>query len=293
MELLARSVIDNLNRLIVPNTAGPARVVPLKSLATPELTYQALRQAAAHGRLEATYGADGTWRCRTGLYSEWMPNPFDDPAVRSAFGATGVVHSPGMADELLKEVAPLLAAEGIDLDDPSSYDLATVSAALARAVERRNFDRFTAFGETRADALTALRLTSEAFAAGSMHLVEAVVYGVEPEPTEPGKASVAQVIGVCLGMLDTWHSDSTLSGSLARARMPKWNSRARAAATDILALARKGRAFDSIGTLHRRHSGLAILEGGVLAVAGTLEAWAASENQSVRNLGAAVLATSE
>ena len=198
-----------------------------------------------------------------------------------------------MADELLKEVAPLLAAEGIDLNDPSSYDLATFNAALTRAVERKNFELFTAFGKTRADALTVLRLASDAFAEGNVALVEAVVYGVEPEPTEPGKASVAQVIGVSLGMLDTWHSDSTLSGSFARARLPKWNSRARAAGTDILALARKGRAFDAIGTLHRRHSGLAILEGGVLTVAGTLEAWAASENQSVRDLGAAVLAAPE
>ena len=64
-ELLARSVIDNLNRLIVPNIAGPARLVPLKSLATPELSYQALRQAAARGRLEATYGADDAWRSST------------------------------------------------------------------------------------------------------------------------------------------------------------------------------------------------------------------------------------
>ena len=61
-ELLARSVIDNLHRLIVPNIAGPARLVPLKSLATGELSYQALRQAAARGRLVATYGADGSWR---------------------------------------------------------------------------------------------------------------------------------------------------------------------------------------------------------------------------------------
>ena len=61
-ELLARSVIDNLHRLIVPNIAGPARLVPLKSLAAGDVSYQALRQAAARGRLEATYGADGAWR---------------------------------------------------------------------------------------------------------------------------------------------------------------------------------------------------------------------------------------
>ena len=61
-ELLARSVIDNLNRLIVPNIAGPARLVLLKSLATPALSYVALRQAAARGRLEASYSSDGTLR---------------------------------------------------------------------------------------------------------------------------------------------------------------------------------------------------------------------------------------
>lgn len=33
-ELLARSVIDNLHPLIVPSIAGPAKVVPLKSLAS-------------------------------------------------------------------------------------------------------------------------------------------------------------------------------------------------------------------------------------------------------------------
>ncbi|WP_309617158.1 Fic family protein [Salinibacterium sp.] len=61
-ELLARSVIDNLNRLIVPNIAGPARLVLLKSLATPELSYQALRQAASRGRLDVSYSSDGTVR---------------------------------------------------------------------------------------------------------------------------------------------------------------------------------------------------------------------------------------
>ena len=61
-ELLARSVIDNLNRLIVPYIAGSARLASLKSLATPELSYQALRQAASRGRLDVSYSSDGTVR---------------------------------------------------------------------------------------------------------------------------------------------------------------------------------------------------------------------------------------
>lgn len=61
-ELIARSVIDNLHRFVVPNIAGPARLVPLAALATDDLSYHALRQAARRGRLEAELGSDGTWR---------------------------------------------------------------------------------------------------------------------------------------------------------------------------------------------------------------------------------------
>ncbi len=52
-EQLARSVIDNLHRFVVPNIAGPARIVPLRSLQDWDLSYEALRQAARRGRLEA------------------------------------------------------------------------------------------------------------------------------------------------------------------------------------------------------------------------------------------------
>ena len=61
-EQLARSVIDNLHRFVVPNIAGPARIVPLRSLQDRDLSYEALRQAARRGRLEAHQGSDGIWR---------------------------------------------------------------------------------------------------------------------------------------------------------------------------------------------------------------------------------------
>jgi Fic family protein len=61
-ELLARSVIDNLHRFVVPNIAGPARLVPLRSLEDDELSFEALRQAARRGRLQAHQGSDGVWR---------------------------------------------------------------------------------------------------------------------------------------------------------------------------------------------------------------------------------------
>ena len=61
-ELLARAVLDNLYKFVVPAIAGPARLVPLPALADDALSADALRVAAARGRLEATKGADGTWR---------------------------------------------------------------------------------------------------------------------------------------------------------------------------------------------------------------------------------------
>ncbi|MCU1495501.1 MAG: filamentation induced by cAMP protein Fic [Acidimicrobiaceae bacterium] len=75
-ELIARAVIDNLHRFVVPNIAGPARLVPLASLATTELSYEALRQAARRGRLEAEQGSDGVWRSSRKAVDAYLANRF-------------------------------------------------------------------------------------------------------------------------------------------------------------------------------------------------------------------------
>jgi hypothetical protein len=61
-EIVARAMLDNLNRFIVPNVAGPARLVPLAALVDGDHTVHALRQAAQRGRLDALQGPDGIWR---------------------------------------------------------------------------------------------------------------------------------------------------------------------------------------------------------------------------------------
>lgn len=61
-ELIARAMYDNLNRFIVPNVAGPARIVPLAALVGKDLSLAALRHAARRGRLDAVQGSDGVWR---------------------------------------------------------------------------------------------------------------------------------------------------------------------------------------------------------------------------------------
>jgi hypothetical protein len=64
-EFLARAILDNLHKFVVPAIAGPARLVPLPALATERLSANALRVAATRGRLKAAKASDGTWRSST------------------------------------------------------------------------------------------------------------------------------------------------------------------------------------------------------------------------------------
>lgn len=73
-ELLARAMLDNLNRFILPNVAGPARLVPLAALVDDRFSLAALRQAAQRGRLEAFQGADGVWRSTGKAVDEYARN---------------------------------------------------------------------------------------------------------------------------------------------------------------------------------------------------------------------------
>lgn len=54
-------MIDNLNRFIIPNVAGPAKLVPLSALVDAQFSLVALRAAARRGRLDALQQSDGQW----------------------------------------------------------------------------------------------------------------------------------------------------------------------------------------------------------------------------------------
>ena len=70
-ELIARAILDNLYRFVVPAIAGPARLVPLAALATPGISSAALRAAAVRGALQATKGPDGQWRSSRNWVDEY------------------------------------------------------------------------------------------------------------------------------------------------------------------------------------------------------------------------------
>jgi len=76
-ELIARALVDNLTRFILPAVAGPARLLPLESLATNELNVAALYMAARRGRLRALQGPDRVWRSSKQWVSEYRKSRYD------------------------------------------------------------------------------------------------------------------------------------------------------------------------------------------------------------------------
>ena len=75
-ELLARSILDNLYRFIVPAVAGPACLVPLTALATGQVSAAALRTAANRGRLQAIRGPDGEWRTTRNWVDDYLTSRY-------------------------------------------------------------------------------------------------------------------------------------------------------------------------------------------------------------------------
>src|SRR5512142_1703266 len=117
-----------------------------------------------------------------------------DMRRRSAEPPPGPPHvqlTPGLANEMLHELAPLLAEDGIDVDAIDVPDLDTLQRALTRAVERRNRHLFSPVEAAR-DGDTAL--------AGTL------LDQVRPESPDNSVATVASCIGIAPGLLDDWLS---------------------------------------------------------------------------------------
>ena len=98
-ELLARAVLDNHYRLVLPAIAGPHKLVPLSALVSEEVTMRALRNAAQRGRLVATRARDGMWRSTRKAVDAYVASRYAriDPAVAHATcGACGApIPDPG------------------------------------------------------------------------------------------------------------------------------------------------------------------------------------------------------
>ena len=71
-EFIARAVLDNLYKFVVPAVSGPARLVALPALADARISANALRVAAVRGRLQASRGPDGRWRSSRTWVDEYL-----------------------------------------------------------------------------------------------------------------------------------------------------------------------------------------------------------------------------
>ena len=96
-------------------------------------------------------------------------------------GMPEIQFKPGMANELMTELAPLLAEEGIDLDNIDVDDIDTLQQAMNRTIERRNMELFTPVGEVRQIAVVTLWLIVEAILDGDSHLAGAIIEQIQPE----------------------------------------------------------------------------------------------------------------
>jgi len=202
-------------------------------------------------------------------------------------GPPQIQFKPGIADEMLRELAPLLAEEGIDVDHIDVPDLDNLQAAMNRAVERHNMARFTPVGPARELVVTTLRLVIDAMADGDTALAGSILQQVQPESPDNTVATVAGCIGLTLGLLDDWltGSDPQAPKNLGQqVRLPAGHWLGERAANDILVLARKGRAYRSLHTLITQQGGEHVLYGSALALAATTQTWATATDTPVAEI---------
>jgi hypothetical protein len=207
-------------------------------------------------------------------------------------GPPRIQHVPGMAAEMMADLAPLLAEEGIDVNNIDVPDMATLQAAMSRAIERREMQRLTPIGAARDAVASVLRSVAAAIQDGDTRAAAEILDAVPPE-AEAG-ATVSAVIGFGAGRLDEWFAgtgpDRQAPARLHdRVRLPGGHWVGERAATDLLALARKGRAFDNLGVVIAGQGGYHVLFGTALAVTASLQAWSQLTGTALKDLAEAHL----
>jgi len=108
-EMIARAILDNLMRFVLPAIAGPARLVPLEALAGPDLSVIALRNAASRGRLRAVRTTTGSWRSSKQWVDAYRANRYSGlraSRLRTADSEHTEHSSPGSADNCLAFAHP-------------------------------------------------------------------------------------------------------------------------------------------------------------------------------------------
>ncbi len=192
----------------------------------------------------------------------------------------GIVRKQGMAKEMMEEIAPLLAAEGIDVNDPNSnFDIDQLNEAMGRAIEQRNLALMTPVGLDRQQALAVLLDFAEALASDGPPAATAILDSINPEATAMRPAA-SHVIGAGLGLIDTWFDGGEYATQLMRMKLPTWRGVVKKIAIDLRVLGSRGSAFEAHGSIILRHGGEALMHGTMLLVAASILTVAKTERVS-------------
>lgn len=197
--------------------------------------------------------------------------PSDQPDFLPLPPGVELRHYSGAANALLEELAPLLAAEGIDVDHLDEADPEELKAALIRAVERHNLELSTPVGDQRARAINTLRELTLAQHQQDAALLQTLLGSIGPVPTRH-RPSSGHLTGVTMETLDAIYRNESLHPALHIVEIPVVERTTKAAAQHILGLAAKGRAFRSLDTLLGNHGGFEISRAGMHLLTATIEA---------------------
>ncbi len=127
---------------------------------------------------------------------------------------------------------------------------------------------------------------------GDTRLAASILDQAQPESPDGSSATVSACVGLTLGLLDRWLSgnDTKAPAGLAKLiRLPAGHWAGERAATDILTLARKGRAFAALDALIARQGGHHLLYGSALVLAAALQAWSRHADTPVIDLARTVV----
>lgn len=210
-------------------------------------------------------------------------SPSDDPEFLHLPPGVEIRHRVGADAELMQQLAPLLAAEGIDIDNLAAADPDELNEALTRAVERHNMELSTPVGDQRARAINTLRELVIALHTENVGEAQSLFGSIGPAPTRH-RPSSGHLTGVTMENLDILYRNAALHPALQVVEIPKVDPKTKVAAEEILAMASKGTAFRSLDTLLTNHGGFEVARAGVYLVAATITAVANHQNATFQRV---------
>ncbi|WP_022869943.1 hypothetical protein [Yaniella halotolerans] len=178
---------------------------------------------------------------------------------------------PEAIDEVLEELKPLLAADGIDIHDLPNVDPDELHAAMTRAIERHQLEAHTPVGDARTLTVDTIRDISEALYQQQPAQAESMLRSLPLEPTAI-LPSNTYVTGLTLETLDSIYTNTKLRTALGIVRLPELSDATRAAAQDIQTFAMQGRAFHSRDKMVTTHNTREVGRAAVYLFAATAEA---------------------